>query len=354
MCSDAGHFSPRARFFLVITDLLEGRPPNFPMNDHPASTPQPPSRGFLRLARHVTLCSLIAAAAATALAQTPSIMWVELSAVGHFNQTSNTTAGLQGATLDTYVYGTGLSSSTASFVVPSGTQAGTVNLAYQAGAGGLTFSSAPFSSAVTLRAAYGGGAYSYTVNGTGLPANFGLATAATAALLPTVPLGTISGSPITNSVATVDANQSFTLTTNTWTTNYVSGHAFIGISISGPGVNLNYATAPAFNTNGYNYDQNQLSLTLPAFSLTSGQSYNVAIAFSVLVDANTTGTANLGSADTTTISGASVIADFSRNTGFTIQAVPEPSTYALAAGASAIALAIVRRRRKAVALSSPA
>jgi len=127
------------------------------------------------------------------------------------------------------------------------------------------FNGAVYSNKGAVVAAHVPGSHSYVVNGTPLPATFGLGTP----LLPNTPLGTITGSSISGGVAVVYAAQSRTLMTNAWSTNYVSGHGLIAIGITGQGVNFREATAPAYNSSGFYFDLNQRSVTLPAFSMTS-------------------------------------------------------------------------------------
>ncbi len=315
--------------------------------------PTLPSLRLVRLTAPALWCALASSLALTASAQ--SIVVATLSENGRFVQTSNSTAVLQGANFEATIFGSDLSGVTGSFVVPSGTLSGTTqNLAYDSSDGSVRFSSNNFVNANALSAAYGAGNYQFNVNGTTLPSTFGMPSSASS-FLPNIPLGVLSQGTVSNGFATVNISQSLTISTNTFTSNYQSGHGLVLLSISGPGVNMMIGSAPGFNSNGYNYDQNQLSFTLPAFSMTSGAQYEVIAQFLVLVDTNSTQStmpATLGSPDLSSLSGATVFSSISRETSFTINAIPEPS--ATAAAAAGAALAFVAWRRRKVSLVQPA
>jgi len=74
--------------------------------------------------------------------------------------------------------------------------------------------------------------------------------------------------------------------------------------------------------------------TLAANTLTAGVEYKVELGFANIVDE-----------DTTSIPGARGVAFYARQTNFTIQAVPEPSTYALLALGAGLVWVMQRRRR---------
>jgi hypothetical protein len=161
---------------------------------------------------------------------------------------------------------------TISFTPPGGTAQAlpldTANGAYDVHVG--------FSGQSGLNAAYPSGTYLLTFNGQTS------AVALTGDLYPNVPVATVSTGIWSNGTLFVTPSQAVTITIN-FTTNYLAGSAHSSITLSGaPGVYT------ASTDTGTNFAVNQLSLTIPANSLQTGQVVNVKLDLDNLVYLNLT------------------------------------------------------------------
>lgn len=188
-----------------------------------------------------------------------------------------------------------------------------------------------FSSQAALNAAYFSGDYSITVLGQVVSP-----ISVTGGTFPPPPIASnLSGGTIIGGILTWNVGQALTITLTG------SGFDHTGIWVSGSG--------------GSYYDQglesfgvSTLSLTVPAFSLTSGQSYDVELSFSDIVGGATTTAFN----GTGGMSAAQYAGVYTSHTKFTINAVPEPATYAMFAGLAVLGCSLLRRRSRRVSRGS--
>ena len=144
-----------------------------------------------------------------------------------------------------------------------------------------------------------------------------------------VPVASMNTGSWSGGTFMVNASQALTISSNTFTTNYLDTASRIEIRVEGDG---NSFSQSANNNN----TGDSLSLNLNAFDLTSGQSYRVEIGFTRF-----DGSASM-------LSGTDTYGSFTTITTFDMSAVPEPSTFAALAGMLALGFAAARRRRPAI------
>jgi hypothetical protein len=123
---------------------------------------------------------------------------------------------------------------------------------------------------------------------------------------PNVPVATVSTGTWSNGTLFVSAGQAVTITIN-FTTNYNPGNAHSSITLSG--------AYSATSDTGTNFSVSQLSLTIPATALQTGQVVNVKLDLDNLVTANLT-----------SVPGFFVGALYEQETSFLIQAGSAPTT----------------------------
>ena len=238
------------------------------------------------------------------------------------NQTDIATTTYVGAAFGTFVSGTNVPAPT--LTVPSGSKAGAISF----GSGtsdSWSFHSNNFTDMAALNSAYGPGTYqvvigSKTVTTLGYPSGV---------FLPNTPLLTMSSGYWSGGQFYTSASAPLTLSSNTFSSNFSFSHSLIELQIYSMGDGAQIADVIATG--------NQVSLNLPAFSFTSGVSYDVNLTFYTLVNTGTTGIDSLASDDTASLSGADLVATYVQDTHFvlnaanTVSAVPEPSTFGVLA-----------------------
>ncbi|MDF3057832.1 MAG: motif protein [Rariglobus sp.] len=187
-----------------------------------------------------------------------------------------------------------------------------------------------FSSQTDLNTAFADGTYTVSVGGTTVEL------VQSGDLYPNTPMvATFSQGFWSGGVYYFDPTQDLTITTNAFTAydSYIDGMINIFVNANaGPGYDQD---AQAF------HDQaggaNTLSLTIDAFELVGGQTLELELGFSSIVDDD----ADL------LLPGALIVSVYSTFTFVQLQAIPEPSTYAMLVGGAGLAVAVwVRRRRR--------
>lgn len=202
---------------------------------------------------------------------------------------------------------------------PSFDNGSVTSLAWNASRNRWYFESSGHTSQGALDTAYANGSYTFNFDGNSA------AVSLTGDLYPDVASATMSAGSWSGGEFYVNASEAFSITTNTWTTNYLDGQSRIQISIDGSSFNQQTDN----NNSGSSH-----SMNLNSFDLTSGQSYEVTLIFDRFVSS-----ADLGSTGSD-----NTYASYSNITTFTLNAVPEPSTWAVFAGLAALGFVIYRRR----------
>jgi hypothetical protein len=225
---------------------------------------------------------------------------ISIADTGHFQQTSATATQLQNADLELNIFGI---SGAVSLTTP--------NISLTNIADNYSGPSKANLTAVTTY--YGGGSYSVTV-GSNTITNYG---------------GAWVG---TNYV--MSANSALSITSNAiGITTGQSGLISIEVDdANGNPVNrIDTFDTPSATT---------ATLSLLGNTLTAGHTYQISIDFNALIDE-----------DSTSIPGTLGVSSFTRSTSFNLEvtsAVPEPSTFGIAAGVAALLGVAVVRRRQAV------
>lgn len=266
-------------------------------------------------------------AAIIASAQTVNFLIVEMR--HEYNQTDNSTTA-EAATPWTFraavegPSGAGnISGITApTLTLPSGT--GSTTMTYQVDDSSWVVENS-YGLEATMNSAYGLGNYSLTALGqTVSPISL------TGGTYPAAPLATnLSGGTIVGGILSWNVASALTIT--------ITGTAdHMGVWVGG----LNYdGGTESFGTGSRSH-----TFTVPALSMTAGNNYTVELSFDDIVG----GTNVFPYAGTGGMSAANYAGVYSAFTKFTIQAVPEPSTYAAIFGALALAGAMIHRRRRLV------
>lgn len=237
-----------------------------------------------------------------------------------YTQTDNSTTvdTANPFTFEAHVEGSGdLSGAAVTLTKPSGT--GSTTMAYNAG-GDKWGIKTSFADQTSLDAAYGNGNYSLTAFGqTVNPISV------TGDIYPSsAPLAILSGGTISGGVLNWDVSQSLTITLN-GTANHM------GININGQSYNVNPET----------FGGTTLSVTINPGDMVAGNTYNVELDFDNIVG-GTIG--NYGG--TGAMAAAQYAGVYNTSTFFTINAIPEPSTYAAIFGVVALAGVMIYRRRR--------
>jgi len=181
-----------------------------------------------------------------------------------------------------------------------------------------------FATQTALNSTFAAGTYQYSIPGQ-TSVNLGFS----GDLYPNNPFVSASTGTWSGGVLQFDPSQALTLTTNDFTTNFLSGSARIGIEVKRDSFVREGDTF--INNNDRSY-----AFTLAANTLTAGQTYTVTVEFNrftAFVEQNS----------------INYVATYAAVTELQLQAIPEPSTYAAVVGGLAlVGVGIYRRRRQSV------
>lgn len=150
-------------------------------------------------------------------------------------------------------------------------------------------------------------------------------------------IGTQESNPVTwfGGKMLVDPSKELTLTSTTFTTNYAAGTGRIGLWVDGGGSEVTNEIAPnTFNFSGTSVQLQVAANTFAPGTYAAGMEFNNIV--SSLIDLSTPYGA-----------GAYGVSVYTAFTTFQIEAVPEPSTYAVILGALALLSVLIHRRRRA-------
>lgn len=277
------------------------------------------------LLRMKTKQSLLVLVAMIMAAPLPAQIYVSVNKGTHYTQTDVGTVSLNNPTpysVNADISGPGLST-----LIPSGpnqvtpSTAVTYGLTYDPGRSGWNYNSGAMTLS-SLDSTYPNGNWTLEAGG-----NTWGPLSLTGDLYPNAPIATFSAGTWTGGVlylTAAEAAAGFTVTTNTFTTNYSSGYSFAGVFLD----NLSADNAPTFTASS-------VMLNVPGGALGAGTHY-------LSMDFN-----RLTAVDNA-VSGYVAVVGYNANTNLTIQveAIPEPSTYAAIIGVLALAGVVIRRRRK--------
>lgn len=239
----------------------------------------------------------------------------------NYTQTDASTTALNATNpyeFEAWVYGSNLTAtSPVSSVSFSGPASGVDS--FNAGSGKWDYKQF-FSDLAGLDAAFANGVYTMAVGATNVPLNLG-------GNFTNTPQATVSAGAWTGGVLQLDVSQALTITTNAISGWANDGTFHLGMNINGFGYNPT-DTPDTFTASSAAY-------TIPAFSLTAGDTYTVGIKFAKL------------SGSSSAYAGATSSAGYNTQTSFTILAVPEPAALEqLLCGATVLAGAFAIRRRR--------
>lgn len=200
----------------------------------------------------------------------------------------------------------------------------TWTMTYNSSRSAWYYESSGHASEAALDAVYADTNYNFNFNGN-------TATVAVANnLYSNVPVASMNTGSWSGGTFMVNASDALTISTNTFTTNYLDTASRIEIRIDGNGNSFSQSV-------NNNNTGSSLMMNLNAFDLVSGQNYRVEIGF----------TRFDGSA--TMLSGTDTYGSFTTITTFDLQAmsaVPEPSAWALIVGGLSLGFVSTRRRER--------
>jgi hypothetical protein len=247
----------------------------------------------------------------------------------------------------TDINGSGLTSTTPAALLtnvvttPSGSSTTNYSVAWDTSGNQWKYR-AGFSTQAGLDAAYANGTYGVSVNsGAG---TFNLPLGATNHY-PNTPIATLTGGNWVGGVYQFNPANTLTISSGTYNTDFLYSTARIEIGINGNSYNFQLdkgvgSTTPFLSTD----TMGSILASLPPATFISGNTYNVDISYNYA-----TSFADISSAFGQVANSANGVTIFGATTSFTIQAVPEPSTYAAIFGVVALAGVMIRRRRRAAA-----
>jgi hypothetical protein len=182
-----------------------------------------------------------------------------------------------------------------------------------------------FTSAGLRDAAFGDGAYTFTVNGASV--TLGL----TGNAFPDAPLITLTGGSWSGGKYVLDASQPLTISTSAFTGYGTHADDEILIAASSDGENPDIVERHQLHSDVPG--SNVLSLTLPAFTFASGRDYLLGGGFASIVDLR----------PSASFPGSLNSASYEVFTALQVSAVPEPETCALLLAGIFVLVAYVRR-----------
>lgn len=185
-----------------------------------------------------------------------------------------------------------------------------------------------FDSLPALHNAYGIGAYGMNILG----ANLWITLPNESFFYPEIPGARTSSGSIIDGVLLWDPSQPLTLTLTPRGTLGTAAVDMMIMSVTGPG----------FAEEVIKFDNLGISIDIPAATFLPNQTYEVEMSYINIAGATQFGVLNGGLLD-----GAQYAGLYVQTAYWTIQTIPEPSTYAAFAGLGALGLAFWRRRKQA-------
>lgn len=268
------------------------------------------------------LLALFSAMAAVIIASAQTVDFIVVAKQHSYNQVDNTSVvdATNPWQFHANVEGTGLSGSTPSITLAAGSVGGSTTYTYDSGDDAWNIDAA-FATSGALNTAYANGNYSITMlSQTVTPISL------TGDTYPIAPIASLSGGTISAGVLNWNPNTALTITISG------TGIDHMGVFVFGTG----------YNGGDEGFGVTTKSFTVPAFSMTVGQTYTVELSFDDVVGS----TAPFNVSGTGGMSAAQYAGVYTAQTKFTINAIPEPATYAAIFGALALAGSIVHRRRR--------
>lgn len=196
----------------------------------------------------------------------------------------------------------------------------TWTLAYSSHFNAWYYEASGFSDEASLDAVYADTNYDFNFDGS-------MATVAVSNdLYSNIPMASMNTGIWSGGTFVVDPSEALTISTNTFTTNYLNGASRIEIRISGD----SFSDSADNNNSG-----DSLSLNLSAFDLSPGGNYEVEIGFTRFDGSDTM------------LSGTDTFGSYTSITTFNLHAVPEPSSFGFWAGLGALGIVWRRNGRRA-------
>lgn len=267
---------------------------------------------------------MLVAAVLAAAGSLPAQIYVTVNKGIHYTQTNTGTVTANDPTpysVNADISGSGLSTS-----IPTGPNqvtpsiGGPYGLAYDSGRDGWNYNSGGMGLSL-LDSTYPNG--SWTLESGGNTWNLSL----TGDLYPNAPIATFSAGTWSGGILNLSAAEAaagFTITTNVFSTNFLSGNSYIGMFLE----NLSAENFPTFTASS-------VTLNVAGGALSAG-THNLSMDFQRMMGTDSS------------VSGYVAMVGYNANTNLTIQveAIPEPSTYAAIFGGVALLGVMWHRRRR--------